>query len=190
MIARGIAEALASADVVTRARRIRMVLLDVDGVLTDGTLRYGESGDLERSFFVRDGSAIKLLAHEGILAGIVTGRTAKAIELRAADLGLAECLQGRRLKEPAWDDILLRRSLRDEEVAYMGDDFLDLALLRRAGLPAAPADASDEARDAAAFVSCAPGGRGAVRELVEMILRARGAWDSAVQGELSAPRMA
>ena len=185
MIARGIEEALASPEIRQRASRVRLVLLDVDGVLTDGTLRYGESGDLERGFFVRDGSALKLLGHAGILAGIITGRTAQAITLRARDLGLAECLQGRRLKEPAWEEILARRGLADEDVAYMGDDFLDLPLLRRAGLPAVPRDSSPEARAAACWQSSAPGGRGAVRELVEVILRSLDAWDAAVESELS-----
>lgn len=185
MIPRGLEEGLADASLVARARRIRMVLLDVDGVLTDGTLRYGERGDLEREFHVRDGSALKLLQHAGLLAGIITGRQAESITLRARDLGLAECLQGRRLKEPAWDEILERRGLHDDEVAYMGDDFLDLMLLRRAGLPSVPADASTEARGSAAWISSAAGGRGAVRELVEFILRAQETWDAAIERELN-----
>lgn len=181
---RGVSAGLAVDDVAARARRVRMVLLDVDGVLTDGTLRYGPDGNTERDFFVRDGSAIKLLSHAGILAGIITGREAASIAVRARDLGLAECLQGRRVKEPAWDEVLQRHGLTDDEVAYMGDDFLDLALLRRAGLAAAPSDASPEALAASAWVATSPGGRGAVRELIELILRARGAWDACVGAEM------
>ena len=181
----GVPAGLRVADVRERASRVRLVLLDVDGVLTDGTLRYGPEGDLERDFFVRDGSALRLLRHAGVQAGIITGRQAAAIARRAADLGLAECLQGRRLKEPAWDEVLARHGLRDEDVAYMGDDFLDLPLLRRAGLPAVPADGSPEALATAAWTASSPGGRGAVRELAELVLRARGAWDAAVAAELS-----
>ena len=182
---RGVEAGLASQDVAARARRVKLVLLDVDGVLTDGTLRYGEHGDLERDFFVRDGSALKLLQRAGLLAGIITGRQAEAIARRARDLGLAECLQGRRLKEPAWAEILERRGLRDDEVAYMGDDFLDLPLLRRAGLPATPADASPEAVAQSAWCAASPGGRGAVRELVEVILKTQGTWDAAIEAELA-----
>ena len=181
----GVAAGLSSPDVRARAARVRLVLLDVDGVLTDGTLRYGPQGDLERDFFVRDGSAIKLLRHAGIDAGLITGRSADAIARRAKELGLAECIMGRRHKEPAWDEILARRGIVDQDVAYMGDDFLDLPLLRRAGLPAVPSDASPEAVAASAWVASSRGGRGAVRELIELVLRARDAWDSSLARELS-----
>ncbi len=181
----GVAAGLADDAVRARAARVRLVMLDVDGVLTDGTLRYGPDGDVERDFFVRDGSALKLLRHAGIDAGLITGRTAPAIARRASELGLAECLQGHRLKEPAWEQMLERRGLADADVAYMGDDFLDLPLLRRAGLPAVPRDASPEACDASAWVASSPGGRGAVRELAELILRGRDAWDAAIARDLA-----
>jgi 3-deoxy-D-manno-octulosonate 8-phosphate phosphatase (KDO 8-P phosphatase) len=172
-------------DLLARARRVRLVLLDVDGVLTDGVLGYGSSGDEGRSFFVRDGSAIKLLQAEGVPVGLITGRTTAATALRAEELALEEVHQGRRLKEPCFDEILARRGLADEEVAFMGDDWLDLPLLRRAGLAAAPSDASAEARAAAHFVAASPGGRGAVRDLAELVLRSRGAWEAAIARALA-----
>jgi len=172
-------------ELLARARRVRLVLLDVDGVLTDGVLSYGPTGDERRAFFVRDGSAIKLLQQEGVPVGLITGRTTVATALRAEELVLEEVHQGRRLKEPCFDEILARRGLSDEHVAFMGDDWLDLPLLRRAGLAAAPADASPEALAAAHFVAPAPGGRGAVRALAELVLRARGTWDAAVARALA-----
>ena len=168
-----------------RMGRVRLVLLDVDGVLTDGRLHYGEAGDHGRSFHVRDGSAIKLAQAGGLEVGILSGRTIGAVARRAGELGMTEVHQGRRLKEPAWEEILARRGLEDQHVAFMGDDYLDVALLRRAGLAAVPADAAAEALACAHFVATRPGGAGCVRELLEAILRSRGQWDDLVRRELS-----
>lgn len=164
-----------------RARRLRLVLLDVDGVLTDGRLGYGPSGDEGRSFHVRDGFALKLARTAGLALGIVTGRRTAATECRAEELGLDEVYQGRREKLPAWQEILGRRGLSEGEVAYMGDDLLDLPLLRRAGLAACPADADPEVVAVCHWVSSLRGGEGCVRELLREILRARGDWDRLVQ---------
>jgi 3-deoxy-D-manno-octulosonate 8-phosphate phosphatase (KDO 8-P phosphatase) len=103
---------------------------------------------------------------------------------RAAELGITECVQGHRRKEPEWDALTARLGLPDDDVAYMGDDYLDVPVLRRAGLAAAPADAAPEALEASHWAASRPGGRGAVRDLVELILRARGAWDRAIEREI------
>lgn len=166
---------------VPRLQRIRLVLLDVDGVLTDGRLHYGASGDEGRSFHVRDGSAIKLARDGHLNVGLLSGRRLEAVERRALELGMTEIHQGHRVKEPVWEEILARLDLTDEEVAYVGDDFLDLPLLRRAGFAAAPADASPEVLAVAHWTASRPGGHGCVREVLELVLRAQGRWDDLVE---------
>ena len=170
-----------SPDVLERARRVRLVLLDVDGVLTDGRLWFGPGGDEGRAFHVRDGSGIALARRAGLAVGILSGRQVEAVRRRAEELRLEEIHQGHRVKEPVWDEILRRRGLDDAEVAYMGDDFLDLPLLRRAGLAAVPADAAAVARAASHWVARAAGGAGCVRELLEVIVSAQGSWDAEIE---------
>jgi 3-deoxy-D-manno-octulosonate 8-phosphate phosphatase (KDO 8-P phosphatase) len=165
-----------SAGLEERLRGLRLLLLDVDGVLTDGRLGYGPEGDTGRLFHVRDGYGIKALQRGGVAVGIITGRSTEATARRAAELGLDEVWQGKRRKLPIWEEILERRGLPAGQVAYMGDDLLDLPLLERAGLAAAPADAVDEVLAAAHWRSTQRGGEGCVRDLCETILRARGAW--------------
>ena len=167
-----------------RCREIRLVLLDVDGVLTDGRLHYDASGDAGRRFHVRDGSAVKLAMGAGLQVGILSGKTSAAVAHRAQDLGLTEVHQGERVKAPAWERMLARLGLPERQVAYMGDDWLDLSVLRRAGLSAAPCDASHEVLDAVHFVARAPGGGGCVRELLELVMRAQGTWVGAVEAGL------
>lgn len=164
------------AELSERLRELRLLLLDVDGVLTDGRLVYGPEGDAGRLFNVRDGYGIKALQGAGLAVGIITGRRTEATARRAAELGLEEVWQGKRRKLPVWEEILERRGLKAEQAAYMGDDLLDLPLLERAGLAAAPADAVDEVLEAAHWTATRRGGEGCVRELCETILRARGAW--------------
>lgn len=176
---------LPSEALAARARAVKAIVLDCDGVLTDGCLVYDKDGDALRSFFVRDGSAMKLALAEGLKVAILSGRNSPAVERRASELGLTACVLGRRRKLPAWHELLARLGVSEDETAYMGDDFLDLALLRRAGLSCVPSDASSEAREAAHFIAPAPGGRGAVRELVELVLRARGSWEAAIERDLA-----
>ena len=159
-----------------RLAGIRIVLLDVDGVLTDGRILYGPDGDQGRAFHVRDGLAIKAAQAAGLAVGIITGRETVATARRAADLGLDELHQGKRTKLPVWREILERRGLDDAQACYMGDDLLDLPLLERAGLAAAPSDAVPEILAAAHWTSAHKGGDGCVRELFETLLRSRGAW--------------
>ena len=171
-------------DLESRCREIRLVLLDVDGVLTDGRLHYDASGDVGRRFHVRDGSAIKLALAAGLQVGILSGKTSAAVARRAQDLGLTKVHLGERVKAPAWERILARLGLPEHQVAYMGDDWLDLSVLRRAGLAAAPGDASHEVLEAAHFVARAPGGGGCVRELIELVMGAQGTWEGAVEDAL------
>jgi 3-deoxy-D-manno-octulosonate 8-phosphate phosphatase (KDO 8-P phosphatase) len=164
-----------------RARRLRLILLDVDGVLTDGTVAIHSTGGESKSFHIRDGAAIIWARREGLEVGLLSGRPSEATSRRAAELGITLVLQVGPDKLRSYQDALAAGGYDDGEVAYMADDLLDLAVLGRVGLAAAPADAVTEVRDRVHWVSSYPGGRGAVRELVELILRAQDKWDRIVQ---------
>jgi len=158
-----------------------MLLLDVDGVLTDGSVLLHDAGAESKTFFIRDGTALIWARREGILVGLVSGRASAATTRRAAELGIPITVQGVTDKTAAYTEILQAHGTKDEDVGYMGDDLLDLPLLTRVGLSGAPADASDEVRTRVHWVSSYPGGRGAVREFIEVILKARGRWAAIVQ---------
>ena len=164
----------------TRARGLSWLLLDVDGVLTDGRLWFDDKGEIFKAFDVRDGLGIKLLREHGVEVGILSARSSAVVSRRAAGLGIVEVLQGENDKLAAFEAFLERRHLPAESVAYLADDLQDLAVLAACGLSAAPADASPDVRARVAFVTGAGGGRGAVRELAERILAARGVWESIV----------
>ncbi len=157
----------------TQAQGIRLVLLDVDGVLSNGRLYLG-SGEELKAYDARDGFGISLLQAAGIRVGILTGRQSASVERRAAELRIDPLLQGRPDKAEAFAEVLQGLALEADEVCYMGDDWLDLPLLARVGLSACPADARPEVREACDLVTRAHGGRGAVRELAEWILRQQG----------------
>jgi 3-deoxy-D-manno-octulosonate 8-phosphate phosphatase (KDO 8-P phosphatase) len=167
-----------------RARRVRLLLLDVDGVLTDGTVAIRGARDEHKNFFIRDGAALVWARHEGIAVGLLSGRPSPATSRRAAELGITIVSQGGPDKRQGYAGILASHGFSDEDVAYMGDDVLDLPILMRAGLAAAPADAVEDVRTRVHWVSSAPGGRGAVRELVELVLRSRGRWDDLIRRHL------
>ena len=158
-------------ELLARAARIRLVLLDIDGVLTDGRLYYGEHGEALKAFDVKDGHGIVMVRHL-VDFGVISGRPGKASETRLRELGFKHSVFGERDKLAGYAR-LAHLGVPDEAVAYMGDDVNDVPLLRRVGLSACPADALPEVRDAVHLVSRAPGGRGAVRELCDLILRAR-----------------
>lgn len=158
------------------AARIRLLVLDVDGVLTDGELVYGPSGEETKRFHVRDGLAMQVARQAGIEIAIVSGRASAAVTRRMSELGIVEVHQGVADKAAELRAMLARLAIRPHETAAMGDDLPDLPLMKMAGLALAPSDAAPETRRAAAWVSRAPGGRGAVREAVEMLLRSRKAW--------------
>jgi len=158
-----------------------MLLLDVDGVLTDGSVLVQDAGAESKMFFIRDGSALIWARREGLEVGLLSGRASNATSRRAAELGIPLVVQGVTDKASAYAEILQAHGMTDEEVGYMGDDLLDLPLLTRVGLSGAPADAVPEVRTRVHWVSVCPGGRGAVREFIELILKARGRWTSLVQ---------
>lgn len=177
---------LLSADALTaRARTLRLLLFDVDGVLTDGGVSIHGSGSEAKQFFIRDGAAIVWAQRLGLPVGFLSGRPSQATARRAAELGVSLVVQGDTNKGAAYSNILSTRALADEHVAYMGDDLLDLPVLARVGFSAAPADATNEVRARVHWVSRHPGGRGAVRELIELVLRARGQWDPFVESFLT-----
>lgn len=156
------------------AREIKLLLLDVDGVLSDGSVVYGEAGMELKAFNIKDGFGLRLLREAGVEAGIITARRSEAVTRRAKDLKFAEVHQGVGDKLAVFTAILAARGLTPAQVACMGDDWLDLPLLGRVGLAAAPADAVPEVRELAHYVARRPGGRGAVRELCELIVEAKG----------------
>jgi 3-deoxy-D-manno-octulosonate 8-phosphate phosphatase (KDO 8-P phosphatase) len=161
-----------------RARTVRLLLFDVDGVLTDGKILLHADGSESKQFDIRDGTAIVLAHRAGLRTGLLSARRSGATAERAAQLGIPIVEQGALMKEPAFDAILRAEGLADAEVAYMGDDVLDLPVLHRAGLAAAPADAVNEVRSRVHWVAEARGGHGAVRELIELVLKAQDRWNS------------
>jgi 3-deoxy-D-manno-octulosonate 8-phosphate phosphatase (KDO 8-P phosphatase) len=161
-----------------RARRIRLLLFDVDGVLTDGTVTLHADGSESKGFHIKDGAAIVWAQRAGLPVGILSARTSQATSLRASQLSIRIVHQGASSKGAAFDQILRDSGLDEQDVAYMGDDLLDLPVLERAGLAAAPSDAAADVRAVVHWVSAAPGGRGAARELIEMVLRAQDRWTS------------
>lgn len=160
-----------------RCAALRLVLSDVDGVLTDGTVFILPDGGEAKGFHVRDGLAVVLARKAGLLTGVLSGRESAAVAHRSTELGVDIVRQGVSDKKAVLAEILASRGLRPEEVAYVGDDLNDLAVMAEVGLSAAPADAPLEVRSQAFLVLDAPGGRGCLRELVEAILKARGVWD-------------
>jgi 3-deoxy-D-manno-octulosonate 8-phosphate phosphatase (KDO 8-P phosphatase) len=161
----------------TRCLAAALLVLDVDGVLTDGGIVHGGGGLELKRFHVRDGSALKLWRRAGRRAALITGRTSAAVEVRAAELGIDLVVQGAADKDEALTRILAEAGVGADAAAYVGDDLPDLAPLRRCRLAVAVADACFEVRDAAHHVTRRPGGQGAVREAVELILRCQGAWE-------------
>ena len=160
-----------------RAAKIELLLLDVDGVLTDGSILYTAEGIEIKRFHVRDGSGLKSWHDLGKRSAILSGRTSPAVELRAAELGIAPVIQGQSDKLAAFDRLLAEIGLRPEQVCAVGDDLPDLPVLRRAGLAVAVADACHEVRAAADYTTGVPGGRGAVRDAIEWLMKLQGRWD-------------
>ena len=169
-----------SADAMERARRVRFIIFDVDGVLTDGGIYTGESGELLKPFHVRDGLGICQWQNEGFGTAIITGRDSAIVSRRAAELKIGDVYLGHADKRSAYAEIKERHVLQDDEVAYVGDDLIDLAVMAQVGFPAAPADAVAEVQRLACLVSGKPGGKGAVREIIEFLLKAQRRWENVV----------
>lgn len=157
--------------------QIRLLLLDVDGVMTDGRIVYDGTG-LETKFFnVKDGHGIKMLQRHGIQVGIITGRTSVVVDIRARELGIELVYQGALNKLVSYADVKLKTGLDDSQIAYVGDDIIDVPVIRRVGFSAAPHDSMPEVLAVVDFVTSRSGGMGAVREVCDLILKGRGVWD-------------
>ena len=164
--------------ITTAAKRIKLLLLDVDGVLTDGRLYYGNSGEEMKAFNIQDGLGIKLLQQGNVQVGIITGRVSALLQRRANELGINPIIQGREDKLTALDELLETMDIAMDEIAFMGDDLPDLAVVQRVGLGITPAKGSSTLKQQAQWQTTNRGGHGAVREVAEMILRAQGSLDS------------
>jgi 3-deoxy-D-manno-octulosonate 8-phosphate phosphatase (KDO 8-P phosphatase) len=167
-----------------RASHIKLLLMDCDGVLTDGRLWLLEGGDEQKSFDTKDGLGIHLLHLAGLKSGIISGRKSSAVERRASQLAIEFVRQGDPDKVQAFEDVLRLAGVDENEVAFVGDDLNDIPLMRRCEFAVAVADAMEETRSVAHYVTQAAGGRGAVREVIELILKAQGHWSDLVEGYL------
>ncbi|HET7113278.1 MAG TPA: HAD hydrolase family protein [Pyrinomonadaceae bacterium] len=172
-------------DIQERAARIKLLLMDCDGVLTDGRIWVFENGVDQKAFHARDGLGIDLLHRAGLKSGIISGRTSSALERRAQSLGVFYLWQGRDDKRQAFADTLAQAQVTNDEVAFIGDDLTDLPLLVQSGLAIAVADAAAEVKQHAHYVTAAKGGKGAVREVVELLLKAQHRWDDLVKSYLT-----
>ncbi len=168
-------------EVERRARRIKLLLMDCDGVLTDGRIELLENGDEQKTFHVRDGQGISLCHRAGLRTGIISGRASGAVQKRADDLSMTYVRQSAEDKLKALDEILGLAQVSLHECAYIGDDLGDIPVMDRVELAVAVADAAVETKLAAHFVTEQEGGHGAVREVAELILKAQGSWDDLVE---------
>jgi 3-deoxy-D-manno-octulosonate 8-phosphate phosphatase (KDO 8-P phosphatase) len=174
-------DARSAGDLRLRAAAVDWLLTDVDGVLTDGRLIYGPEGEAWKTFDVRDGLGLKLAQRAGIKVGVLSARGGPAHDRRTGELGLDAVVTGREDKPEAFREFLDEHRVRARRVAYAGDDLVDLPILLACGLSFAPADAVAEVRERVDHTLSCRGGRGAVREMVEWILRARGDWERAIE---------
>jgi 3-deoxy-D-manno-octulosonate 8-phosphate phosphatase (KDO 8-P phosphatase) len=168
-----------------RAARVRLLLLDCDGVLTDGRITPVEGGEELKSFHTRDGYGLVMLHRAGLRSGIISGRRSRLVELRAADLGVTFVRQGALDKVEVFESLLGEAGVGAADAAYVGDDVVDIPLMRRCGFAVAVADATQDTRAAAHYVTRLPGGFGAVREVCELILKAQGRWDELMRRYLA-----
>jgi 3-deoxy-D-manno-octulosonate 8-phosphate phosphatase (KDO 8-P phosphatase) len=164
------------AEIERRAARIKLLLMDCDGVLTDGRITLLENGDEEKSFHTRDGHGLVLLHRAGLQSGIISGRTSSLVKRRASELGIKHVRQGTWNKIKDFEELLAEADVNEKEVAFIGDDVTDIPLMQRSELAVAVADAVGETRGVAHYVTQLQGGFGAVREVCELILKAQGRW--------------
>ena len=163
-------------DVMERARGVRLAIFDVDGVMTDGTLYIGGAGEAFKAFNILDGHGIKMLQASGVATAILSGRKSDAVTRRAAELSIAHVIQGAgEDKVPAFDELISRLRLAGDACSFMGDDVLDLPVMRRCRLAVSVPNAVAAVKSAAHYVTTAGGGKGAVREFCDLVLQARGA---------------
>ena len=160
-----------------RLKKIKMLLLDVDGILTDGRITYSSDGTETKSFDVKDGQGLKMIQRAGIEVGIITGRQSTIVEHRAEELGIKILYQGVKDKLVPFREILEKYRLNEEEIAYVGDDIVDLPILLKVGFSATVADALLDVKNNVHYVATLAGGRAAVREICDLILQESGRWD-------------
>jgi YrbI family 3-deoxy-D-manno-octulosonate 8-phosphate phosphatase len=160
----------------SRCQQIELLVVDVDGVLTDGGIIYGDSGIEVKAFHVRDGAGLKLWQAAGKQAALISGRASRVVEVRAAEVGIGMVFQGIGEKLLAYRQVLAAAGMRPEQVCFIGDDLPDLPVLGNCGLAVAVADACSDVRAVAHYITRTPGGRGAVREVIELILRCQEKW--------------
>jgi 3-deoxy-D-manno-octulosonate 8-phosphate phosphatase (KDO 8-P phosphatase) len=170
-------EKMSKTKIMAAAKKIKILILDVDGVLTDGSIILDNNGNEIKAFHVRDGHGIKMLGKAGIRVAIITGRYSEVVDRRALELGIADVYQRCYVKTTAYEQLLVKYSLTDSEAAYVGDDVVDITLLKRVGLPVVVADGVDEAKKCALMITRDRGGRGAVREVTDLLLKATGKWE-------------
>jgi 3-deoxy-D-manno-octulosonate 8-phosphate phosphatase (KDO 8-P phosphatase) len=163
-------------DLLEKAARTKLVIFDVDGVLTDGSLFVGDDGQEYKAFNSRDGHGIKMLRASGVETGIITGRTSQIVLHRARNLGIAHIYQGAEDKLEAFQHLLRETGLQPEQIAYMGDDVVDLPVINRCGFAVTVPDAPDEVKRRCHWITRAGAGRGAAREVCELIMRSQGSW--------------
>jgi 3-deoxy-D-manno-octulosonate 8-phosphate phosphatase (KDO 8-P phosphatase) len=168
-----------SPDALARAKRVRLMLFDVDGVLTDGRLWYGPSGEVFKAFAALDGHGIKQLMESGIAVALLSGRTFPAVAVRAAELGVVHVLQGVDDKRDVFEKLCARLGIATHETGFMGDDLVDLPVLRRCGFACAPREAHELVRSHVQYVARAPAGAGAVREICDLLMRSQGTLEAA-----------
>jgi 3-deoxy-D-manno-octulosonate 8-phosphate phosphatase (KDO 8-P phosphatase) len=178
---------LETSNIDARAKRIKLLLMDCDGVLTDGRLWLTADGDEQKTFHARDGQGISLMHHAGLTTGIISGRTSSAVERRAQELKMSYVRQHAKDKVKALDQILAEAGVSAKECAYIGDDVADIPVMRRVGLAVAVNDAVEETKSATHYVTQLNGGHGAVREVCDLILKAQGRWDKLMERYLSRP---
>lgn len=158
--------------------KVKMVVFDVDGVLTDGKIIIDSAGIETKTFNVQDGTGIKYLLRSGIKVAFITGRQSVAVALRARELGVEDVYQGAKEKLGPYTELIRKHGLHDDEVCYVGDDLPDIPVMRRVGVPVAVANCRPEVKNEAAYVTRAEGGSGAAREVAEKILKDQGKWDT------------
>jgi 3-deoxy-D-manno-octulosonate 8-phosphate phosphatase (KDO 8-P phosphatase) len=167
-------------EVKRRAKKVKALILDVDGVLTDGQLIFTDKTQEYRAFNVYDGFGMVILNRAGIIAAIITAKVSKSLLLRARQMGVAKVYQNCSDKTKPYGKVLSEFKLKDEEVCFVGDDIIDLPVLRRVGLAVSVPNAVDEVKKAAHYITKRPGGKGAVREVVELILKSKGQYENII----------
>ncbi|MCG7867050.1 MAG: 3-deoxy-D-manno-octulosonate 8-phosphate phosphatase [gamma proteobacterium symbiont of Stewartia floridana] len=168
-------------DIHEKAKAVKLVIFDVDGVLTDGGLFLGDDGQEYKAFHSRDGHGMKMLQYTGVVIGIITGRTSEVVRLRMESLGIEYVYQGKLEKLPAYEELKQKLGLSDEQIAYVGDDVVDLPIMRRVGLAIAVQDAHPFVLQHAHWQTPHGGGRGAARDVCEMIMQAQDTLQSSLE---------